>query len=346
MPDFAQQLIHWQKSSGRHDLPWQHNRDPYRIWLSEIMLQQTQVGTVIPYYQRFLQRLPTLAELAAAPLDTVLALWSGLGYYSRARNLHSAAQRVVAQHQGVFPQRIEDIAALPGIGRSTAAAIAVFAFGAQRAILDGNVKRVLARHFGVTGYTGETITQAELWRLAEALLPAQEVEIYTQALMDFGATLCTRARPACTDCPLSTSCMALATDRVALLPTPRPKKNMPQRHTKMLIMHHNGNIFLEQRPPSGIWGGLWSLPEISPDTDINAHCRHRFGVEIGASGNLPAVKHSFTHFCLHIQPQLLEVIRTVPRMTEAGQVWLTPETALSGAIPAPVRKLLCQLTDF
>lgn len=342
MPYLAQRLILWQKSCGRHDLPWQQNRDPYRIWLSEIMLQQTRVSAVIPYYQRFLERLPALSDLAAAPLDCVLELWSGLGYYSRARNLHSAAQQIVTYHGGRFPERLEDIVALPGIGRSTAAAIAVFSFGDRRAILDGNVKRVFARYFGITGYPGDASVEDELWRMAEVQLPCSETRIYTQALMDLGATICTPANPNCANCPLNQDCVARATGQVAMLPTPRPKKNLPQRHTRMLILRQGGDIFLEQRPPSGIWGGLWSLPEIGCDMDIHSHCRHRFGIEIVQNAILPAVKHCFTHFHLHIEPQLLEVQR-VPRMTEAGQIWLAPATALDRAIPAAVRKLLCQI---
>lgn len=343
MSDFAQRLIQWQINGGRHDLPWQLNRDPYRIWLSEIMLQQTRVSTVIPYYQHFLQRFPSLGALAAAPLDSVLELWSGLGYYSRARNLHAAAQQIMANHGGRFPQRIADITALPGIGRSTAAAIAVFAFGDAQAIMDGNVKRVFARHFGVTGFLGSVVLERQLWRLAEDLLPPQEVEAYTQGLMDLGATVCTPVRPLCKDCPLTRSCTALATDQVGVLPARRLKKKLPQRHTRMLILRHNADICLEKRPLSGIWGGLWSLPEIDHGTDIGSHCRHRFGVEVMENTALRVVKHSFTHFSLHIQPQLLDVQR-LPHISETGRIWVDPQTALNSAIPAAVRKLLSQLT--
>jgi A/G-specific adenine glycosylase len=343
MPDFAQQLIRWQTVHGRHNLPWQNTRDAYRIWLSEIMLQQTQVGTVIPYYLRFLERFPDLAGLAGAPLDEVLALWSGLGYYSRARNLHAAARLVMEGHEGAFPERIEDIVALPGIGRSTACAIAVFAFGARSAILDGNVKRVLTRHFGVAGHPGENKVATALWGLAESLLPARGVATYTQALMDLGATVCTRSRAGCGNCPVSTSCVALASDQVAFLPTPRPKKTTPQKATRMLILRRAGDILLEKRPPSGIWGGLWSLPETAMDTDVATHCRTRFGMETTAAGSLPELKHTFTHFRLRIAPQLLDVIHLLPRAEQTGQLWLAPRAALSAAIPTPVRKLLQQL---
>ena len=343
MPDFAQQLIRWQTVHGRHNLPWQNTRDAYRIWLSEIMLQQTQVGTVIAYYQAFLMRFPDIASLASASQDDVLAMWSGLGYYSRARNLHAAAKLVMTRHNGVFPAGVDDIVSLPGIGRSTAAAIAVFAFGTRNAILDGNVKRVLTRHFGVTGYPGEKKVETALWQLADSLLPNCEVSIYTQALMDLGATLCTRSRPTCDGCPVSRSCSALASNQVTDLPTPRPKKATPQKTTRMLILRRAGDILLEKRPPSGIWGGLWSLPETAMDTDVATHCRTRFGMETTAAGSLPELKHTFTHFRLRIAPQLLDVIHLLPRAEQTGQLWLAPRAALSAAIPTPVRKLLQQL---
>ncbi|WP_413438464.1 A/G-specific adenine glycosylase [Sulfuriferula sp. GW1] len=343
MSDFAQHLIHWQQIHGRHHLPWQNTHDAYRIWLSEIMLQQTQVNTVIPYYLRFLERFPDLARLAEASQDEVLELWSGLGYYSRGRNLHGAAQRVCERHGGAFPARIEDIVALPGIGRSTASAIAVFAFGARSAILDGNVKRVLTRHFGISGYPGEKKVETRLWQLAESLLPSHNVATYTQALMDLGATVCTRSRTACDHCPVSTSCVARASNQVACLPTPRSRKTTPQKATCMLILRHAGEILLEKRPPSGIWGGLWSLPEVAMDTDVAAHCRTRFGMETTAAGSLPELKHSFTHFRLRIAPQVLDVTHLLPRAEQTGQLWLAPRAALSAAIPTPVRKLLQQL---
>ena len=343
MSDFAQHLIRWQQTYGRHHLPWQNTHDAYRIWLSEIMLQQTQVNTVIPYYLRFLERFPDLTRLADASQDEVLELWSGLGYYSRGRNLHAAAQRVCELHGGAFPARIEDIVALPGIGRSTASAIAVFAFGTRSAILDGNVKRVLTRHFGITGHPGERKVETRLWQLAESLLPTHDVATYTQALMDLGATVCTRSRAACDHCPVSTSCVARASNQVACLPTPRSRTTTPQKATRMLILRHAGEILLEKRPPSGIWGGLWSLPEVGMDTDVATHCRTRLGMETTAAGSLPELRHSFTHFRLRIAPQLLDVTHLLPRAEQPGQLWLAPRAALSAAIPTPVRKLLQQL---
>lgn len=343
MPDFAQQLIRWQTVHGRHTLPWQNTRDPYRIWLSEIMLQQTQVGTVIAYYQAFLMRFPDIASLASASQDDVLAMWSGLGYYSRARNLHAAAQQVMMHHNGKFPEQIDDIFALSGIGRSTAAAIAAFAFGAHAAILDGNVKRVLARHFGISGYPGEKKTETALWLLAESLLPAQRVDTYTQALMDFGATLCTRSKPVCQQCPIQTDCSAFASNRVHLLPMPRPKKTLPQKSVRMLILHRDGKVMLEKRADNGIWGGLWSLPELALQHDIEQHCLATFGLTVTTSGRLPLLRHSFTHFHLHIAPEILHVSADASQTTPAQHNWFTPAAALAAGIPTPVRKLLQQL---
>lgn len=347
MSDFAQHLIRWQQTHGRHHLPWQGTHDAYRIWLSEIMLQQTQVGAVIPYYRRFLARFPDLAQLAEATQDEVLELWSGLGYYSRGRNLHAAAQQVREQHGGIFPECVEDIVALPGVGRSTAHAIAAFAFGKRVAILDGNVKRVLTRHFGITGHPGEKKVEAALWQLAESLLPTHSVATYIQAQMDLGATVCTRSRAACDSCPVSASCIARATNQVAVLPTPRPRKITPQKTTRMLILRHAGEILLEKRPPIGIWGGLWSLPEAGMDADAATHCRTRFGVEAAITWNLPELKHSFTHFSLRITPQLLDVSCMHQGVAEqTGLRWLTPEDALQAAIPTPIRKLMQQLLDI
>jgi A/G-specific adenine glycosylase len=341
---FSSRLIRWQRAHGRHDLPWQRTRDPYRIWLSEIMLQQTQVGTVIPYFERFVASFPTVRALAAAPLDRVLEHWSGLGYYRRAHHLHAAAQRIVAGHDGVFPQGVAALAALPGIGRSTAAAIAVFAHGAREAILDGNVKRVLARHRGIEGYPGAPKVEATLWREAQALLPASAVEPYTQGLMDLGATLCTRARPRCDVCPVAGDCVARRDDRIGLLPSPRPRKPLPQRAVRVLLLERSGEVLLEKRAATGIWGGLWSLPEVPIDTDVVGHCRARFGATVVVQGELPPVAHGFTHFRLTLHPSHV-VVRNWPAGVEApGQLWLTPADAIHAALPAPIRKLLRGLT--
>jgi A/G-specific adenine glycosylase len=273
-PARRSRALPWQRTHGRHGLPWQGTRDAYRIWLAEIMLQQTQVATVVPYYARFLAAFPDARALAAAPVDRVLELWSGLGYYRRAHHLHAAAEVIVRLYDGHFPRDARTIATLPGIGRSTAAAIAAFAFGERGAILDGNVKRVLARHRGIDGFPGAPKVEARLWELAESLLPERGIGTYTQALMDLGATLCTRSAPRCGECPVATDCVARFEGRIADLPAPRPARARPARAVRVLVLEHAGTILLEKRPAAGIWAGLWSLPEIDPDADIARHCKH------------------------------------------------------------------------
>ena len=343
MTDFSTKVIRWQKKHGRHDLPWQNTRNAYRIWLSEIMLQQTQVATVIPYYRRFLRRFPGIKALAAAPLDDVLAVWSGLGYYSRARNLHRAAQQIIAHHRGRFPRNLEAVLALPGIGRSTAAAICVFAFGDRHAILDGNVKRLLARCFGIAGYPGDARTAATLWRKAGQLLPLRNAEPYTQGLMDLGAAVCTRGKPRCDVCPMAPDCVARRRGIIGELPAPRPRKRLPQRRAQMLVLLHAGQVLLEKRATSGIWGGLWSLPEVGPNADVITLCAQRYGAEVATSVALPTVAHGFTHFKLDIEPRRLGVARVAPRAAAPGVMWLPLEEALGAAIPAPVRRILAAL---
>ncbi|WP_153114546.1 A/G-specific adenine glycosylase [Rhodocyclus tenuis] len=362
--DFARRVIDWQGEYGRHDLPWQQAvgaaRDPYRVWLSEIMLQQTQVATVIPYYHRFLARFPTLAALAAAPLGDVLENWAGLGYYARARNLHRCAQTLVADYDGAFPRAAARIAELPGIGRSTAAAIAAFGFGERAAILDGNVKRVFARCFGIEGFTGTPVVEKRLWALAEALLPASGVEVYTQGLMDLGATICTRGAPRCGDCPLGADCVARRDYRQDQLPTPRPKKTVPERQTTLLILDDGNSVLLERRPPSGIWGGLLAPPECAGEASADEiasaaeSLARRHGCRLLAVEALPPLTHSFTHFRLHIAPQRCRVERNATHAAEAGWEWVSWNDAGAGdsasargcstvataALPAPVRLLL------
>ena len=340
---FAEALIAWQKRHGRHDLPWQQTRDPYAVWLSEIMLQQTQVAAVIPYYQRFLARFPTLAVLAAAPLDDVLALWSGLGYYSRARNLHRAALAIMERHGGQFPSAPDAVMDLPGIGRSTAAAIRVFAFGRRDAILDGNVKRVLARVRGIAGYPGETAVAAQLWQEAEALLPAAGLRPYTQGLMDLGATVCVRRNPRCTECPVQALCVAFKTNRVDGLPAPRPRKPLPQRRTMMLVLQRAGDVLLEKRPATGIWGGLWCFPEADADADAADVCAQRYGAQVELREPLPLIAHGFTHFKLDILAQPMAVTAWPLRVEEPGRLWLALDDARSAAVPTPVRDILNQL---
>jgi A/G-specific adenine glycosylase len=340
---FASRIISWQRRHGRHALPWQGTRDPYRIWLSEIMLQQTQVGTVIPYFERFVARFPDLSALAAAHEDEVLALWSGLGYYSRARNLLAAARAVVGSPPGSFPDNPDAIARLPGVGRTTAAAIAALAFGRRCAILDGNVRRVLARHGGVEGWPGEREVEAALWRLAESRLPDAAIETYTQGMMDLGALVCTRVQPSCATCPVGADCVARRQGRSAELPAARPRASLPEKHVQMLVLLDRGELMLEKRPPRGIWGGLWSLPELALDREPLGHCRERFGFSVRAVHPLPPLTHTFTHFKLHIRPA--QVLLAPRRSTSPGQVWLVPQDALNAALPAPVRKLVVRLAS-
>jgi A/G-specific adenine glycosylase len=337
---FAEQVIAWQRVHGRHDLPWQKTRDAYSIWVSEVMLQQTQVATVIPYYERFVRRFPDVAALAKAPVDDVLAQWSGLGYYSRGRNLHRAAQVICNEHGGRFPQAIEQIAALPGIGRSTAAAIAVFAFGAKHAILDGNVKRVLARVRGIEGYPGDKEVSDSLWQASERCVPQVNVEAYTQGLMDLGATVCLRSRPHCLVCPVAEACVARREGRVASIPAPRPRKPLPHRQTVMLVLERAGALLLEKRPAPGIWGGLWCFPEAAIGEDVEAACELRFGAMIDSIEHLPAVEHGFTHFSLTIKPQRLRVREFQPRAGECAVAWLSKEQVRVAAIPAPVKRIV------
>lgn len=339
----ASKIVAWQKKHGRHDLPWQGTRDPYALWLSEIMLQQTQVPTVIPYYNRFIARLPDVAALAAAPLDEVMRLWSGLGYYSRARNLHRAAQLVMSAHGGRFPRRVEEVAALPGVGRSTAAAICAFAYGQRHAILDGNVKRVLARLRGIRGYPGAKQVADRFWCEAEALLPRRNVQTYTQGLMDLGATVCVRRKPRCNACPLRADCVAVRHGWVAKLPAARPRRRLPQKRTIMLALTRGGEVLLEKRPPAGIWGGMWCLPEAARKADIAATCLKRFGAHVLEVESLPPLAHGFTHFKLDIQPLRLRVSALVPHAGEQSVVWLPLEEARGAAIPAPVRRILAAL---
>lgn len=341
---FATRLLAWQREHGRHQLPWQGTRDPYRIWVAEIMLQQTRVETVIPYYQRFLQRFPDLATLAAATVDEVLALWSGLGYYARARNLHRSAGVVVTEQGGRFPRTAAAIATLPGIGRSTAAAIAAFAEGERGPILDGNVKRVLCRVFGVDGFPGDKGVERRLWQLAADLLPEREIARYIQAQMDFGATLCTRARPDCARCPFQHDCLARISDRVAHLPAPRPRKAVPRRSARLAVLTLDDKVLLQRRPPSGIWGGLLALPEIpATESALASWAARELGIEATVGAELAPLVHVFTHFVLEMQPVHLHAHAPAPALAESTLIWL-PLAALDGAaLPAPVRRILVTL---
>lgn len=357
MTSFSSRLIAWQRQHGRHGLPWQ-GADAYRVWLSEVMLQQTQVTTVIPYFQRFIASFPDVATLARASVDDVLAHWSGLGYYARGRNLHRAAQLIMQRHDGLFPENIQFIQDLPGVGRSTAAAVCALAFHQRHAILDGNVKRVLARWHGVDGWTGDKKVEAKLWQLAGSLLPEQQsssktsnqvkqhsdIAIYTQALMDMGATVCTRSKPACGQCPVNADCMALNSRRVAELPTPRPRKRVPEKHATFLLLLHGNDILLEKRPPSGIWGGLWCPPQIDDGTGVVEDYLKRNGFQVRERIEQPEFSHTFTHFKLHLTPVLLQLSGKPQQVQQAGGRWLEVEVAPRAGIPTPVRKMLLQLS--
>ena len=339
---FADRLVRWQTRHGRHDLPWQGTHDAYRIWLSEIMLQQTQVATVIPYYRCFLERFPDVAALAAAPVEAVLEAWAGLGYYARARNLHRCAQAVVDDYAGRFPDEPSRLAELPGIGRSTAAAICVFAFGVSAAILDGNVKRVLTRHFGVEGFPAQAAVDKQLWQLADSLLPPTRVEAYTQGLMDLGATVCTRANPVCNDCPMQETCVARRDGRQAELPTARPIRVLPEREARVLVLTDGRHVLLERRPPAGIWGGLLALPELADEAADEFTRRHGFHPQ--QIKELPALRHAFSHFRLTLRPYLCEVEGGTLPLGEPGQLeWLDLDKITSAALPTPVRRILYQI---
>ena len=342
--NFARRIIDWQRQHGRHGLPWQGTRDPYRIWLSEIMLQQTQVTTVIGYYERFLARFPDIAALAAASQEDVMPYWAGLGYYARARKLHRCAQVLVEQWQGRFPEHAEDIETLPGIGRSTAAAIAAFSGDARTPILDGNVKRVFARYFGIEGDPSRRDTEKRMWARAHAEVPGSGTHdagmpAYTQGLMDLGATVCTRGRPACGRCPLQDGCVALRDGRQDELPTAKARKAVPERSTAMLILTSGDSLLLHRRPSPGIWGGLWSLPEFEPECDPLNACL-ALGIQAKSTTKLASFVHVFTHYRLHITPYLASIDTARLAEPKPDHVW-TPRTALADtALPAPVRKLL------
>jgi A/G-specific adenine glycosylase len=342
-PSFAGCVVRWQRSHGRHDLPWQATRDAYRIWLSEIMLQQTQVATVVPYFERFVARFPDARSLAAGAEDEVMALWSGLGYYARARNLHRAAREVVERFGGAFPTRFDDIVTLPGIGRSTASAIAAFASGEARPILDGNVRRVLARHAGVAGDPTTSAVQQALWAEAEARMPRSDVEAYTQGMMDLGATVCLPRKPLCLTCPVNTDCVARLEDRIDELPARKARTTTRRRRIAMLVVVAAGEVLLEKRPASGIWGGLWSLPEASADARPEDAVRADWGLEPARIEQLAPFEHAFTHFTLEVVPWRIEPRHTTLLAEPRPTMWLPLSDLAGAALPSPVRKLLVNL---
>lgn len=343
---FSTALLDWYDLNGRKNLPWQGGKDPYRIWLSEIMLQQTQVATVIPYYQRFIGSFPDLKTLANASQDEVLAHWSGLGYYARARNLHRAANKIMTHHNGHFPQQLDSVIALPGIGRSTAGAILNFAFDQQHPILDGNVKRVLSRLHRISGWPGHKKTENQLWQLAAELTPLQRVSDYTQAIMDLGATLCTRSKPSCSHCPVSPHCQASKHGDIDQYPQSAPKRVRPTKQTWMLIIENQrGQLQLEKRPPTGIWGGLYSLPECQTETEITDQLSNQFGLNEITRHTLPTFTHRFSHFDLEIHPvHLLTDHANQEAIKEQHDYqWYELNVALDLGLPKPTSDLLSNL---
>jgi A/G-specific adenine glycosylase len=337
----AAALIDWHSSQGRHDLPWQSDRTPYRVWVSEIMLQQTQVATVVPYYTRFMQRFADVRALADAPIDDVLHLWTGLGYYARARNMHRSAIRIRDEFGGAFPQTFGEIATLPGIGRSTAGAILALSLKQRFPILDGNVKRVLARYFGVVGNAAERAVSDRLWEFAEACTPRMQVDVYTQAIMDLGATVCTRRKPLCAYCPLSTSCVARLTGRQQELPSPRPARIRRSRQVFMLVaMREDGSVLLERRPESGVWGGLWCLPEFDDTTAACSYIAQALQTAQSEPRALGRVEHAFTHFDLVITPLLTHCAGNAGVMDAAQSVWYNTREPARIGLPAPIKTLL------
>jgi A/G-specific adenine glycosylase len=345
-PGFARRVLNWHQRYGRHDLPWQ-GQDAYRVWLSEIMLQQTQVSTVIPYYQDFIKRFPNIRQLADASIDEVLQHWQGLGYYARARNLHQAACIVRDRHQGRFPQTFDAVVALPGIGRSTAGAILSFAFGQRWPILDGNVKRVLARCFRVPGWYGQSETMKQLWYLAESVTPAKQVSDFNQAMMDIGSMVCLKSKPKCEACPLKKLCSSYLHHSQAEFPQKKPVRAKPHKHTLMLLHRCGEQILLWRRPPSGIWGGLWSLPEVDDEHAIELWQQSFLSMTQAPQtiqGNV--IRHQFTHYSLDISLAIVELEDLPENISDTDNyAWVEIVNLANHGLPTPVRKLLASLQD-
>jgi A/G-specific adenine glycosylase len=344
---FSTRLLAWFALHGRHNLPWQFDPSPYRVWVSEVMLQQTQVVSVIPYYERFMARFPDVRSLAAAPLDEVLHLWTGLGYYARARNLKACAQAIVSIHDGEFPHELEALMALPGIGRSTAGAILALSQGQRQPILDGNVKRVLARVFGIAGDPSSSAISAALWAQSDVCTPGSNVAAYTQAIMDLGATICTRARPACARCPVNDDCIAARQGRQAELPGKKPKRTRPSRQATLLIAHTatNGStaVLVERRPSAGLWGGLWSPPQFNSEQDALDWCRKEIGETVSAPQVLPPIDHAFTHFDLRLNPVTVRCQPKAAVAEGADRLWYPIERPPRIGLPQPIRRLFERL---
>ncbi|MGH8507266.1 MAG: A/G-specific adenine glycosylase [Gammaproteobacteria bacterium] len=347
MDKFSFRLLRWYRLHGRKDLPWQRVPSPYRVWISEVMLQQTQVSTVISFFERFIIRFPNVKELAEAPLDEVLHHWSGLGYYARARNLHQAARIVFERHGGEIPRDLEDLMRLPGVGRSTAGAILSLAFGERQPILDGNVKRVLTRYHAIGGWPGSPSVERNLWARSEQHTPAAHVSVYTQAIMDLGATLCTRSAPRCGACPVRAECRAYRLGRVSGYPEGKPRRVLPKRTTCFVIVQNaRAEILLEQRPPAGIWGGLWSFPECPPSTDPIDWCWRHLGVEPTQLQNGQPFRHTFSHFNLEIRPVYLRVGELRSRVSDhVATLWYSKASSRPLGLAAPAMKLLKTLSQ-
>lgn len=344
---FAKRVLKWFDQHGRKDLPWQHDTSPYRVWLSEIMLQQTQVKTVIPYFERFMAAFPDVRTLAEAPEDEVLHLWTGLGYYARARNLHKAAKQIANEAQGQFPSTLEGLCDLPGVGRSTAGAILSIAFGQRASILDGNVKRVLARYHRVGGWPGKSAIHQQLWDIAEQHTPQKRCADYTQAMMDLGATLCTRSAPDCERCPLASDCEALAHGDQRDYPGKKPRKVLPVKSTFFLIVRSgNDEIWLEKRPSSGIWGGLWCFPEVDDPAAGSRQCLDLWGTEPATVKVQTEFRHTFSHYHLDITPVVVELDVTSHAVMEASrQLWYNLRQPPQIGLAAPVASLLANLAS-
>ncbi len=342
---FADKLIAWYRQHGRHDLPWQGHNTPYPIWVSEIMLQQTQVATVIPYFNQFIRRFPNIQNLAGTELDRVLHHWSGLGYYARARNLHRTAKIIADQYCGKFPEEIDELIALPGIGKSTAGAILAQSLGQRHPILDGNVKRVLSRYYRIDGWPGQRETEKKLWQLSDENTPSRNVADYTQAIMDLGATVCTRHKAACSQCPLQGTCLSFLNNEVSIYPHKRPKKTLPVKATTFLLVRNKqGEIYLTQRPPSGIWGGLWCLPELQPETETTGTEWHvkNFSVDIATQPPLPLVRHTFSHY--HLDFTVIPATVKGNHLAEIGEtapaIWYNPAKPAELGLAAPIKKII------
>ncbi|WP_127959480.1 A/G-specific adenine glycosylase [Serratia microhaemolytica] len=339
---FSHAVLDWYQRYGRKTLPWQQQKTPYQVWLSEVMLQQTQVATVIPYFQRFITQFPHVSALAAAPLDEVLHLWTGLGYYARARNLHRAAQIIVAQHGGEFPLTFDQIAALPGIGRSTAGAILSLALGQRYPILDGNVKRVLARCYAIDGWPGKKEVENRLWQLSDQLTPAEGVGHFNQAMMDLGAMVCTRSKPKCELCPLNTGCVAYRSQDWARYPGKKPKQSLPEKSAYLLMLQQGDSVWLEQRPAVGLWGGLFCFPQFTTLQELEQWLLAR-DLTAQTPEQLTAFRHTFSHFHLDIVPMWLKCEQTGSAMDEGAGLWYNLTQPPKVGLAAPVERLLYQL---